>query len=58
MAYKKPIDILFLRESEKPACLDAVVQLNDGTKHDGMATLFSQLHLLMISAFTTVERLP
>ena len=29
--------------------------LNDGTKHGGMATLSSQLHLLMISAFTTIE---
>ena len=36
-------------------CLDEVVQLNDGTKHDGMATPFSQFHLLMISAFTTAE---
>ena len=55
MAYKKPLGISFLRESERPPCLDAVVKLKDGTKHDGMGTPFSQLHLLIISAFTTVE---
>ena len=40
---------------ENSSCLDEVVHMNDGTKHDGMAALFSQFQLLVISAFATAE---
>ena len=40
---------------ESPPCLVEVVHMNDWTKHDGMATLFFQFQLLVISAFATVE---
>ena len=50
--YRKKFALL-QREAERNRL--AIVHLNDGTKHVGMATLFSQFHLLMISAFTTVE---
>ena len=40
---------------ESPLRLVEVVHMNDGTKHGGMAALYSQFQLLMISAFATAE---
>jgi len=54
-AYSKSWTSRPIERLAEPSCLDEIVRLNDGTKHDGMATLFSQFHLLMISVFTTVE---
>ena len=46
---------LDLSGNEGPLCLCEAVYMDDGTKHGGMATPFSQFNLLMISAFAAAE---
>ena len=58
MAHSKPNATRPCSGNESPSFLDEVVHMNDGSKHDGMATLVSQFHLLTISAFTLFESLP
>ena len=40
IAYSKPNEFGPLG-NESPSCLDEIINMNDGPKHDGMAPLFS-----------------